>query len=106
MTGTVSPQEAQERLGKDHRDPLFVFDGSDDLNGNGYSRMLEEATILIEIPLPPTVRMGDDPRARSVILTRGIPTTLKTPALDPVLMLDGRDPDLPTQALHALQRHA
>jgi cytochrome c peroxidase len=106
MTGTISPQEAQERLGKDHRDPLFVFDGSDDLNGNGYSRMLEEATILIEIPLPPTVRMGDDPRARSVILTRGIPTTLKTPALDPVLMLDGRDPDLPTQALHALQRHA
>src|SRR6185312_4184665 len=81
------------------------FDGSDDGKGNGISRMLDEATILIEVRLPPTVRMGDDPKARSVFLARGIPTTLNTPALDPVLMLDGRDPDLPTQALHAIQRH-
>jgi cytochrome c peroxidase len=106
QTGTVSPQDARERLSKDYRDPLFVFDGSDDGKGNGFSRMLDEATILIEIPLPPTVRMGDDPKARSVVLARGIPTTLNTPALDIVLMLDGREPDLPTQALHAIERHA
>jgi len=40
-----------------------------------------------------------------VVLRRGTPTTLNTPALDPVLMLDGRDPNLPTQALHAIQAH-
>src|SRR5436190_987930 len=74
-TGTVSPQDARERLRKDYRDPLFVFDGSDDGKGNGFSRMLDDATILIRIPLPPTVRMGDDPKARSVMLARGIPTT-------------------------------
>ena len=106
QTGTVSPQDARRRLHSDFRDPLFVFDGSDDGQGNGVTRMLEEATILVEIPLPPTVRMGDDPNARSVVLPRGIPTTLNTPALDPVLMLDGRDPELQTQALHAIQRHA
>ena len=106
QTGTVSPQDARERLIKDYRDPLFLFDGSDDGKGNGFSRILDEATILIEIPLPPTVRMGDDPKARSVVLARGIPTTLNTPALDTVLMLDGREPDLPTQALHAIERHA
>jgi len=38
-------------------------------------------------------------------MARGIPTTLNTPALDPVLMLDGRDPNLVTQALHAIQSH-
>ncbi len=106
QTGTISPQDARERLSKDYRDSLFLFDGSDDGKGNGFSRMLDEATILIEIPLPPTVRMGDDPKARSVVLARGVPTTLNTPALDTVFMLDGREPDLPTQALHAIERHA
>jgi len=105
-TGTVSPQDARQRFRKDVQDPLFVFDGSDDGQGNGVGRMLEEATILVEIPLPPSVRLADDPNARSVVLARGIPTTLNTPALDPVLMLDGRDPELQTQALHAIQRHA
>jgi len=105
-TGTVSPQDAQARLRRNPRDPLFVFDGSDDGQGHGTTRMTTDATILVEIPLPTNVSLGDDPAARSVILRRGIPTTRNTPALDPVLMLDGRDPDLPTQALHAIQRHA
>jgi hypothetical protein len=29
-TGTVSPQDAQERYRKNPLDPLFLFDGSDD----------------------------------------------------------------------------
>ena len=104
-TGTVSPEDARERYRKDPLDPLFLFDGSDDGQGHGVTRMLKHATILIEIPLRPNVSLADDPNARSVILRRGIPTTLNTPALDPVLMLDGRDPDLPTQALHAIGAH-
>jgi len=104
-TGTVSPQEAQARFRRNPLDPLFLFDGSDDGRGQGAQRMQTDATILVEIPLPPNVSMADDPRARSIILRRGIPTTRNTPALDPVLMLDGRDRNLPTQALHAIQRH-
>jgi cytochrome c peroxidase len=104
-TGTVSPQDAQKRFGRNPNDPLFVFDGSDDGQGHGVNRMLTDATVLVQIPLPANVSMGDDPRARSVTLRRGTPSTLNTPALDQVLMLDGRDPDLPTQALHAVQGH-
>jgi cytochrome c peroxidase len=104
-TGTVSPEDAQARFAKDPGDPLFLHDGSDDGKGTGVSRILNDATILMEIPLPPNVSLKEDPAARSVILRRGIPTTLNSPALDPVLMLDGRQPDLPTQAGAAIEAH-
>ena len=105
-TGTVSPQNAARRLRNDPHDPLFVHDGSDDGLGNGVTRMLREATILMRIPLPANVRLADDPGATSVILRRGIPTTLNTPALDPVLMVDGRQPNLESQAAGAISDHA
>jgi hypothetical protein len=104
--GTVSPEEAQRRFRRDPYDPLFLHDGSDDGKGHGVSRMLKDATILVEIPLPVNVSLADDPNARSVVLRRGIPSTLNTPALDNVLMLDGREPDLPTQAANAIRNHA
>ncbi|HEX6624768.1 MAG TPA: hypothetical protein VF064_13730 [Pyrinomonadaceae bacterium] len=105
-TGTLSPQDAQRRFAEDPRDPLFLHDGSDDGQGNGVSRMLGDATVLVEVPLPPNVSLADDPTARTVTLRRGIPSTLNTPALDRVLMLDGREPDLQTQALGAIRSHA
>lgn len=105
-TGTVSPEEAQARFAADPSDPLFVHDGSDDFQGNGVSRMLEDATVLIRIPLPPNVTLANDPTATSVVVRRGIPTTLNTPALDPVLMYDGRAPDLVEQARDAIHGHA
>jgi cytochrome c peroxidase len=104
-TGTVSPEQARERALKNPLDPLFVFDGSDDGEGHGINRMIRDATILVTVSLPPNVSRLNDPNARSVTVARGIPTTLNTPALDPVLMLDGRDPDITTQALHAIERH-
>lgn len=104
-TGTVSPEDALERFLDDPSDPLFVFDGSDDGLGNGVDRMLTDATILVEIELPANVRLANS-TARSVVVARGIPSTLNTPALDPVLMWDGREPDLETQAANAIFRHA
>jgi cytochrome c peroxidase len=104
-TGTVSPEDAAERWLDDPSDPLFLFDGSDDGLGNGVDRMLSEATVLVEIDLPPNVRLADSP-ARSITVRRGIPSTLNTPALDPVLMWDGREPDLETQAENAIFNHA
>jgi cytochrome c peroxidase len=105
-TGTVSPQDAQLRFQQNPGDPLFVHDGSDDGLGNGVTRMLADATILVQVPLPPNVRLADDPGARTVTLRRGIPTTLNTPALDPILMLDGRQPTLEAQAHGAVFDHA
>lgn len=105
-TGTVSPQDAQLRFQQNPNDPLFLHDGSDDGQGNGASRMLADATILVQIPLPPNVRLADDPSARTVTLRRGVPTTLNTPALDSILMQDGRQPTLEAQAHGAIQDHA
>ena len=105
-TGTVSPADALARFQANPKDPLFLHDGSDDGQGHGVSRMLQDATILITIPLPSNVTLKDDPNARTVTLRRGIPTTLNTPALDPVLMLDGRAPTLMAQADDAIRGHA
>jgi cytochrome c peroxidase len=105
-TGTVSPEDARQRFAYNKRDPLFVHDGSDDGFGHGVQRMLKDATILVTIDLPQNVSLADDPTARSVTLRRGIPTTLNTPALDPVLMLDGREPNLESQARNAIRNHA
>lgn len=105
-TGTVSPEDARRRFAYDKRDPLFSHDGSDDGFGHGVTRILRDATILVTINLPFNVSLADDPSARSVTLRRGIPTTLNTPALDTVLMVDGREPDLETQARNAIRNHA
>jgi hypothetical protein len=105
-TGTVSPQDAQHRFAADPGDPLFLADGSDDGQGNGTSRVRKDATMLVRIPLPDHVSLAEDPRARSVVLRRGVPSTLNTPALDDVLMTDGRQPDLLAQARGAIVDHA
>ena len=111
-TGTVSPRDAQARFQKDPNDPLFVHDGSDDEDGDGFgdgmhvTRMLKDATLLMRIPLHPDVELKGHPELREVTVRRGIPTTLNTPALDPVLMLDGRQPTLQDQALGAINDHA
>jgi hypothetical protein len=105
-TGTLSPADAQARFARNPRDPLFLGDGSDDGQGNGTQRMLTQATVLVRVPLHPHVSLASDPSARSVVLRRGIPTTLNTPSLDPVLMFDGRQGSLETQAHSAIADHA
>jgi cytochrome c peroxidase len=105
-TGTVSPEDAGRRFRKDPDDPLFRHDGSDDGLGQGVQRMLTDATVLVTVPLAANVTLADDPEARTVTLRRAIPSTLNTPALDPVLMLDGRQPDLESQAIGAILDHA
>ena len=104
-TGTFTPEEAVARLAEDPNDPLFLHDGLDD-GVAGTSRITEHATVRIEIPLPPGVVLMGDPTRRSVILNRGTPTTMNTPALDPQLMYDTREPNLQQQAFNAIVGHA
>jgi cytochrome c peroxidase len=105
-TGTFTPQDAQRRFVRNPNDPLFLADGSDDGLGTGAERIKKDATILVRIALPENVHLADDPSARSVVLRRGVPSTLNTPTLDPVLMQDGRQPDLMAQARGAVFDHA
>ncbi|HEX5107474.1 MAG TPA: hypothetical protein VFV95_03475 [Vicinamibacterales bacterium] len=115
QTGTVSPEDALRRFLADPGDPLFIHDGSDDGQGNGVTRMLTDATVLITIPLPPNMQVAGNPAASAVVLTRGIPTTLNAPAFptpdplhpdDNIFMLDGRQRSLELQAAGAIHDHA
>ena len=103
--GTIDPREVTERLENDRSDPLFLHDGLDDFVA-GTSRIAAHATILIERELPAGVVLLDDPSARSVVVARGVPSTVNTPALDAALMYDMRDVDLRGQAAGAIERHA
>jgi len=105
-TGTISPSDAQRRFQADPYDPLFLHDGSDDGHGRGATRIQKDGTILVEMALPPNVTLAKDPNAKSVLLRRGIPSTLNSPALDRVVMWDGREPNLEAQARSAIRGHA
>jgi hypothetical protein len=105
-TGTVSPADAQERIARNPGDALFLGDATDDGAGRGVQRMLTDATLLVRVPLADNVSLAADPAARSVVVRRGIPTTLNTPSLDPVLMSDGRLGSLESQARAAIADHA
>jgi cytochrome c peroxidase len=102
---TLSPRQVREAFRKNPNGPLFRSIDSDDGVGNSFERLKEHATIRVHIPLPPNIKLADDPSATEVVLNRGIPTTLNTPALDPTLMSDGRAPTVQAQALSAVNSH-
>ena len=103
--GTLTLSQIQKLHARRPNDPLFSHDGSDDFQGHGASRILADGTILVRKTLPAHVKLADDPEATTVTLRRGIPMVLNTPALDPVLMYDGRAPDLVQQARAAINDH-
>ncbi len=105
-TGTLGLADVQQIIDRaDPDDPFLIADALDD-DGVGTSRVQANATIRMTIALPPWVTMADDPGATHVSVFRGIPSTRNVPALDPILMYDGREPTLQNQALDAIHDHA
>lgn len=104
-TGTLSPADVQQLFADNPSDPLFLHDGLDD-GISGTFRITEHATIRVVRPLPPNITIAGNPSATSVVLLRGIPGTVNTPALDPALMYDLRARTLSDQALGAIHDHA
>ena len=105
QSGTLNPAQVELRFRFDPSGELFRHDGADVIGGNTFNRVRSHATILIDRALPANISIAGS-SARSVILPRGIPTVMNTPALDPVLMYDGRDPTLQAQARGAALAHA
>jgi cytochrome c peroxidase len=103
--GTINPAEVVARFKANPKDSLFRSIDSDDGVGSAYSRLKADATIRVTLPLPANISIAGS-SARRVTLNRGVPTTFNTPALDPVLMADGRAPTLEAQALDAIHSHA
>jgi cytochrome c peroxidase len=104
-TGTISPQTAQQLFANDPNDPLFRSIDSDDGVGNSYTRLLEDATIRVTLPLPANWSLADDPTARTVTFRRAISSTLNVPSLDTIFMADGRNLSLEEQAHGAVNAH-
>jgi cytochrome c peroxidase len=105
-TGGLTPAQVQAAWAKDRRGPLFRAIDSDDGTGASYSKLLADASIVVDIALPANVRLASNPSARSVKLRRGVPSTLDAPRFDTAIMFDLREQSLQNQALHAIQGHA
>ena len=104
-TGTLTLADVQRIVAKAKPDdPFLIHDALDD-DGVGTTRVQTHATIRMTIPLPPWLSLADDPGATHVTVFRGIPSTRNTPALDAVLLHDGRAPTLQEQALGAIHDH-
>jgi len=103
--GTLTPTQVEALFVSDPGDPLFRSIDSDDGYGNAYTRLREKATIRVTLPLPPNIRIKEDPTATMFTVNRGVPTTLDISLTDQVLMADGRAADLPAQALGAIEAH-
>jgi cytochrome c peroxidase len=105
-TGTFSPATAQQLYDARPDAPLFRPVDSDDGVGDSYQRLLTHATVRVPVELPANITLAGAPGQRTIVLHRGVPTTMNTPALDGVLMLDGRAPSLEDQAAGAIGGHA
>lgn len=103
-TGTLDPATVRARFARDPADPLFRPIDSDGGLGVSYARLLTSATIRVTMALPPNVQIVGMPGLRHVTMNRGIPSVLDV-ALEPVLMLDGREADLAEQAVSAVHAH-
>ena len=104
-SGTLTLADVQRIVDEaDPDDPFLKHDALDD-DGVGTTRVQAHATVRTTLPLPPWVSLADDPAATHVTVFRGIPSTLNTPALDPVLLHDGRAPTLQEQAAAAIHDH-
>jgi len=103
-SGTLTLDDVQRIIDKRDPDKFLVDDALDD-DGVNTTRVQAHGTIRMTIPLPPWLSMADDPGATHATVFRGIPSTRNTPALDPILLYDGRSPTLQDQALGAIHDH-
>jgi cytochrome c peroxidase len=108
-TGTLTIEAVAARLAGPPSEKLFLHDALDD-GVAGTTRISAHATIRVEIDLPPYVTLVNDPTRRTIVVNRGIPSTINTPALDggslAAFMYDLRNNDLKEQALGAIRGHA
>jgi cytochrome c peroxidase len=104
-TGTLTLADVQRIIDKADPNDAFLIDDALDEDGVGTTRVQAHGTIRMTIPLPPWLSLADDPGATHVTVFRGIPSTRNTPALDPILLYDGRASTLQDQALGAIHDH-
>jgi len=108
-TGTITLEAIAARLLASPTDALFRHDGLDE-GVSGTTRIFRDGTIRVELTLPPTVTLVDDPTRRTIVVNRGVPSTVNAPGLDggsfAALMHDLRNDNLQDQARDAIAGHS
>jgi hypothetical protein len=104
-TGTIDPAQVGALFKGQPQHPLFQHDGLD-AKGHGTSRVKERATILVELALPAYASLKNAPDQRTVVVERGVPSTLNAPAFDKYFQWDLRLVGLQDQAAAAIAGHA
>jgi hypothetical protein len=105
-TGTITLQAIAARLNASPNDPLFRHDATD--NGtSGTVRITTHGTIRVEVELPPHISLVGNPGQLTIVLNRGVPSTMNSPGLDgrgvTALMYDLRLSTLQEQAGAAIR---
>lgn len=104
-TGTMTPAQAEALFVSNPSAPLFRSTDSDDGKGESYTRLRQSATIRVTLPIPPNIRLKDDPARTTFTVNRGIPTTTDITLTDEVLMYDGRESSRASQVSAAVSAH-
>jgi cytochrome c peroxidase len=109
---TLRPASVTARLRANPQDPLFHRLDADDPDAATLSfAHLEKGLVRVVLPLPDNMDVIDiDGRVvtrpdRTIFVWRGVPTVANT-AMTAPYQLDGREPDLQTQAQGAVTNHA
>ncbi|MFM2419015.1 MAG: hypothetical protein RL385_3738 [Pseudomonadota bacterium] len=104
-SGALSPADVAAAYRRNRQGPLFRAIDSDDRAGQSYARLINTATVLVDISLPQGWSIPGSSQTHAT-LARAVPTTMNVPALDPLLMADGRFSTPESQALGAVHAHA
>ena len=101
----LSPADVQRRYAANRHDPLFARSTATMASATATRGSSTRPRYAYQFPLPPNIWLHDDPAATSVTVFRGIASTKNSPALDPLITFDTREPDLETQAANAILAH-
>jgi hypothetical protein len=105
VNGTLTTAQASQLFDTDPSGALFRSIDSDDGVGDSYLRLSQRATVRINLPIPPNIRLQDEPTATTFTVNRGIPTTMDISLTADLLMADAREANLGAQARGAIDAH-
>jgi Di-haem cytochrome c peroxidase len=96
--------QARRRRDPNADDPLFRSIDADDFDQD-FTTLRTKALVRVILPLPPNVKLADDPSATTVAVWRSVPTVVNS-AITAPYQFDGRLGALEDQALSALRAHS
>lgn len=100
----LTPDEVRAIHDRDPNDPLFRPIDSDDGRGRDYTSLLQHALVRVEVRLAENVSLVDEPRRRTIIVRRAVPSIVNVARTAPY-QSDGRAATLQLQALAAIRNH-